>query len=149
MTTHDDNNATTWRDLADRLTPEQRTSFENLERESHGWMPAQRLLELVRDEVEGNLADMAYCDVPAPADANWVGKWEKNLEGHGWSRSLVWHEFRAADVCVAVDGVQNCDGAVERQVSVHLNDDPKLAAGPARRLAALLVDAAAELDGLR
>lgn len=28
MTTHDDNNATTWRDLADRLTPEQRTSFE-------------------------------------------------------------------------------------------------------------------------
>ena len=127
-----DGNAATWRDLADQLTPEQRTSYENLERESHGRLPADVLLKYVREEVEGNLADMAgaHRDVPAPAGANWVGKWEKNL-GEGWSRSLVWREFRAADMCVAVDGNQQCDGTVERQVSVYLDGDPKLAAGPA------------------
>ena len=39
------------------------------------------------------------------------------------------------------DGNQQCDGTVERQVSVHLNDDANLAA--------LLVQAAAELDRLQ
>jgi hypothetical protein len=148
MNTTPNDNATSWRDLADQLTPEQRKSYANLERETQGRMPAQRLLEFVREEVEGNLADMAYCDVPAPADANWVGKWEKN-RGEGWSRSLVWRGFRAPEMCVAIDGNQQCDGTVERQISVYLNDDPKLDAGPARRLAALLVDAAAELDRLQ
>jgi hypothetical protein len=38
---------------------------------------------------------------------------------------------------------------VERQVSVYLNDDSKLAAGPARRLAVLLVDASDQLDRLQ
>ena len=148
MTTTPDD-ATTWRDLADQLTPEQRRSYENLERETHGRMPAERLLEFAREEVEGNLADIAHCDVAAPADANWVGRWGQNLDGRGWSRSLVWREFRAPEMCVAVDGVQHCDGTVERQVSVYVNDGPKLAAGPARRLAALLVEAADELDRLK
>jgi hypothetical protein len=31
-TTHDDNATTTWRDLADQLTPEQITRFEESER---------------------------------------------------------------------------------------------------------------------
>ncbi len=63
------------------------------------------------------------------------------------AKSLIAPAVGGKEMCVAVDGVQHCDRTVERQVSVYLNDDSKLAAGPAWRLAVLLVDAAASWTG--
>ena len=141
-TTTPDNNATTWRDLADELTPEQRQSYEDLERETHVRMPADVLLQYARLDIEGRLADMAYCDVSAPADVNWVGSWEKHIE-FGWSRWLLWRDFPD----VSVDGRQRCDGTVERGISLYLDDYPTLSSAEARQLAQVLAEAADELDG--
>ena len=79
MTTTPDD-ATTWRDLADQLTDKERACLEHLEQHSQGQMSAEVLLDYARRDIEGRLADMAYCDVPAPAGATWVGKWEKHSE---------------------------------------------------------------------
>lgn len=95
MTTTPDNTATTWRDLADQLTPKQRESFEYLEQTSHGQVPAHLVLGWARQAVEGNLVDMAYCDVHPPAGVISVGAWEQHRE-HGWSRVAVWHSYEGA-----------------------------------------------------
>lgn len=81
-----DNTATTWRDLADQLTPEQRATLEHFEQDEH--MPAEILLDFARDHIDARLTDIAYADVPIPAGAK-VGNWEQNTAG-GWSRSLLW-----------------------------------------------------------
>jgi hypothetical protein len=138
-TTHDDN-ATTWHDLAGELTAKEPASLERLERETQGRAPAELLLDLARRGIAGRLADTAYCDVPAPADG-------QNLKRGGWSRALVWCEFRDWELCVDIDGRQHCDGTVERDISVY-GDDLTLTSAGARRLAALLVEAADELDRL-
>ncbi len=144
---HPDDNATTWRDLADELTGQERAALDEFE--AHG-VPAQALLGLARNDIEGRLADQAYCDVAAPADATSVGRWEKNLdEGGGWSRALLWREFRDREVCVDIDGRQHCDGTVERAISVYADDSLTLTSAGARRFAALLIEGADELDRLQ
>ena len=148
--TQTDDNATRWRDLAGELTERERAALERLECESQGRVPAAVLVKLARGAVEERLADTFYCDVRAPADATWVGAWERNLRLDGWSRGLVWREFRGPGMCVAIDGGQQCDGTVVRGISVYLNDDDLgFTSVEARRLAALLVAAADELDRLR
>ena len=67
-TTHDDN-ATTWRDLADQLNDAQRAAIERLERETGGRAPAQVLLDYARQCIEARVVDMAYGDVPPPVGA--------------------------------------------------------------------------------
>jgi hypothetical protein len=143
MNTTPDNTATTWRDLADELTDEERARFERIEREAQGRLPAQVLLDFARRDIAGRLADMAYHDVPAPADATWVGQWEQHVD-LGWSRSLVWREYRG----VAIDGGQRCDGTVVRGISVYVEGE-MFTSAEARQFAALLVAAADELDRLR
>jgi hypothetical protein len=147
MTT--DDNATTWRDLARELTDQERAFFERIEQESPERMPAEVLLRYARGNIEGRIADTAYGDVPAPADATSVGRWEKDLKLGGWSRTLVWREFRDWEMSVDIDGRQQCDGTVERAISAYLDECPKFTSAEARRLAALLVEAADELDRLR
>jgi hypothetical protein len=142
MTITPDDNATTWRDVADELTAKERASLERLERETQGRAPAELLLDLARRGIAGRLADMAYCDVPAPAHATWVGQWEEHVE-LGWSRSLVWREYRG----VAIDGNQQCDGTVVRGVSVYVEGE-RFTSAEARELAAALSEAADELDRL-
>src|ERR1700738_2678126 len=63
MTTTPDNTATTWRDLADQLTPEQVARYERFERElKAGGLPetttTDALLDYARRDAEGNLADL-------------------------------------------------------------------------------------------
>jgi hypothetical protein len=154
-TTHDD--ATTWRDLAGELTDIQRDTFERLEREfgESGIPPTvttERLLEYARADVETNIADNAYSDVPAPAGATSIGRWEKNLKRDGWSRSIEWRKFDASpEFLVIIDGSQQCDGKYTCDISVYGGtlDDIKLAnAGAARRLMAVLAEAANLLDQL-
>lgn len=149
MNTSYDDNATTWRELADQLTENQRSSIARLEQELDGRASApEYLLSLARDCIEGNLTDMAYSDIPAPAGTTWVGDWEKNLKQEGWSRSLVWWRFGASDL--HIDGSQQCDGSYNREIALYAakDDCTRLDSAGARRLAASLVAAAAELDRL-
>lgn len=149
MTAIPDNTATSWRDLADELTDHDRASIEKIERETGGRMPGV-LLDYARRSVEDRLIDMAYCDLAAPGDARWVGLWEKHIQ-LGWSRSLVWREWGPvsdADLYVAIDGRQQCDGTVVRGISPYVDDASHLTSAQARRLAALLIEAADELDRL-
>lgn len=154
MSTTPDNNSivTTWRDIADDLTAEQRTSLEHIERDARCQVPDSALLEYARRYVEVNLADMAYDDVPAPADAISVNRWEQHVE-LGWCRGVVWCEFREPDVCVAVDGWQRCDGTVLRAISIYLNENGQtFNSDGAWQLAKLLTQAAealAQLGGQR
>lgn len=146
MTAHDDT-ATSWRDLADQLTPEQIETYERIDRETLGRARAE-LLDFARRSVEGRLADMVYCDVAPPAAAHSVDEWQMHYE-FGWGRGVVWREFRAPDMSVDIDGWQRCDGAVAaRGISVYLNEGQQFTSGEARRLTALLAEAADELDRL-
>lgn len=147
MNTIPDNNATSWRDLADQLTPDQIETYECVERGTQGRASAQ-LLEFARLSVEGRLAEMAYGDIPLPVGAESADKWQVHRE-FGWSRSVVWREFRGPEMSVDIDGWQRCDGAVARRaISVYLNEGQQFTGAAARQLAALLVEAADELDRL-
>jgi hypothetical protein len=145
-TTHD--NATTWRELASELTDHQRSSIARIEEELAGRIAPEQLLQFARDHIESDLANNAYSDVPAPAGTTWIGDWEKNLKRDGWSRSLVWRKF--GDSNVHIDGTQQCDGTYTCEISLYAaaDDQTNLDAASARRLAAVLLDAADELDGL-
>ncbi|BBX59773.1 hypothetical protein TM48_03961 [Mycobacterium shottsii] len=145
MPTTNDNTATTWRDLADQLSADERAAFEHLENLA---MPTAVLLDRARLEIEGRLVDIACADIPVPADATWVGKWEKNLKRDGYSRLLVWRESREPSMAVDIDGDQQCDGTVTRYISAYLGDEPKFSSSQARKLAAMLVEAADALDAM-
>jgi hypothetical protein len=137
MTTGDDT-ATTWRQLAEELTPQQIDSLERFEDQ----LPAEVLLGFAREHVEERLADMAFCDVPAPAGAE-VGDWECNTlddgdTSSGWSRSLHWGAFGPVDV----GGRQQDDGTYTRAAIVYVEAGTELDAAGARRLAAELLEAA-------
>jgi hypothetical protein len=100
-TTHDDN-ATTWRELADQLTPEQIRRFDrqeaiatrSLERKPapRGWVPESAeeidrgFLSKARWEAQQNLND-AMIGMPAPTGAEEVGHWSDDGEGN-WSRDV-------------------------------------------------------------
>lgn len=149
-----DNTTTTWRDLADQLTDKERAAIEKTEQlfaESGRIDPveaAEALLEYARDYIETRLTDIAYADVPVPPGAK-VGKWEHNTDGD-WSRSLVWAEYGEPEMYVDIDGRQEHDGSYTRLISVYLIEDgASLTSLGARRLAAHLVEAAAELDRLQ
>ncbi|GJN99242.1 hypothetical protein NJB18091_29400 [Mycobacterium marinum] len=49
---------------------------------------------------------------------------------------------------VDIDGVQQCDGTVSRHISASLDDEPKFTTAQARKLAAMLVEAADALDAM-
>lgn len=148
MTTAPDNNATSWQDLADELTPEQVACYEDLERQTGGRASVQ-LLYFARIDIEGRLANMAYGDVLGPEGAEWVDKWQTRRD-HGWCRSVVWRGFSDEKMSVAIDGWQRCDGTIAQQgISPYLADLPTLTGAEARRLAALLVEAADVLDSLQ
>jgi len=151
MTTTHDDNATTWRDLACDLTAAEVTSIEGIERElgadTRG--PAI-LLDVARDYVLCRTVDAAYSDVPLPAGATDGSGWEKNLKRDGWSRSLVWRDFGDGEMSVGIDGRQQCDGSYTRRISLWgVEDGGELTSAQAREAAALLIEAADELDRLQ
>ena len=114
-------NVTTWRDLADQLTEQQRATLARFEHEED--MPAETLLEFARDHIEARLIDIAYADIPIPPGNPSVGKWEHNTAG-GWSRSLLWAEYGdPREMSIDIDGTQQHDGTYTRQISVYLAED--------------------------
>lgn len=148
MTTPD-NTASTWRDLADQLTSDQVACYVRLEQEfrDHGRPDTDvLLLDYARSDVEFRLADMACADVPVPVGATGVDKWHEHI-AFGLCRAVTWREFHDGDLSVHIDGWQKSDGTVMPQISTY-DDGLELTGDGARRFAALLVQAAAELGKL-
>lgn len=132
---------TTWHDLADQLTADQRALLDAMD--DDGLLDDGLLLSLARKHAADNLA-AALLDVPAPPDATEVDEWDDADSPNGYRC------FRAAeriigrgdlswsrDIMVGVRGVQYVDGRVERTVVVG---DVELPMTQARELAAVLTE---------
>jgi hypothetical protein len=154
MTLHDDD-AATWRDLADQLTAEQIVGLEGCERRfnTDGVADDPRaqasLLGFARQYAEHNLVDAAYADVPLPAGASTNSEgWGKDLKQGGYRRSLLWrNDGQPGGVSVDIDGWQWLDGSFARHISLWgVDEGGALSCAQARSIAAMLLDAADELD---
>lgn len=156
-TTHDDN-ATTWRDLVDQLTPKQVDGLEQTERRfadsgivEHPEAQAS-LLGFAREYAQTNLADAAFADVPLPPGARTDDEsWCKDLQNGGYGRSLEWATFgERSDINVGIDGWQRTDGSFTRYIGLWGIDEGRaLTAAQARQIAALLLQAADAMDALQ
>lgn len=155
-TTHDDN-ATTWRDLADALTPPQIAYLENWE--NHPEIPpmadgsappaeqhALGLLFAAREYVGHNAAAALYADVAPPPDDGQHHHWQHDGDGK-WSRFFTGSTREVGDTTVIISGFQDSSGTITRSITVD-GDAEDLDAAQAREVAAALLDAAAELDRL-
>jgi hypothetical protein len=85
--------------------------------------------------------------ITAPAAARRVYDWE--YDGAGWGRWFDGATCTAGPATVVVTGRQFADGAVLRGVAMVLDDGELLDADEARALAAVLLEAAGELESLR
>lgn len=156
MTTTPDDTARTWRSLSDELTPEQVEKIAEAEKQSP--LPdaekAATLLEWARGWAQRNLDDhLMFGHLAAPADATAVYHCGERTDGRGWSREFCGTARRVAGVSLDIEGTQFADGAVERMLTVSVDDLPDSIGGvldtdQARQLAAALIEAADELDRL-
>lgn len=148
-TTHDDN-ATTWRDLTDQLTPQQIAELEycELHQIPPGLAdPRQGQLNCARAMARQNLIDALCDDVPVPVDCHGtVGQWT-DLDDEGFGRMYTIAMREVDGMTVETVGWQYDDGSC-RDRSVMLRDE-EVGPDEARRLAAALIAAADELDGLQ
>ncbi|POY29126.1 hypothetical protein C3469_04310 [Mycobacterium kansasii] len=92
--------------------------------------------------------DHPFPNVPVPpgvtADA---GGWQHNLRDGGYCRALLWRSFGGAGGFSAdIDGWQQDDGTYTRRISLWGDDGGNLTSAQARQVAAMLLDAADELD---
>lgn len=154
-----DDNATTWRDLADQLTTDQVTFLEQFEATalSDPASVAEHLLAEARDRARHNLEDAArFGHLAMPAGAVKMWHWEDDGEGR-WSRmfdgtrrgfGLDRTGVAANRVDVFIDGVQYADGSIVRKINVY-SDSGELTADEARALATAFVEAADELERLQ
>ncbi|MBO0677184.1 hypothetical protein JRC04_06880 [Mycolicibacterium sp. S2-37] len=90
----------------------------------------------------------APANVSLPADARHAAEWvDEQGDGRHWGRYMRGTRRATSGVSVTLRGWQDASGAVERHASV-LADDAELDASALRRLAALALDAADELESL-
>ena len=146
--THDDN-ATTWRDLADQLTPEQVAELEYCEREDYAPDLASpgNHLNHARKLVELNLARAMYADVAPPAEAiGEVDQWT-DIGDDEYQRQFTSWRRQVDDASVEVFGLQSHDGRIDREIVIDARGCYD--ASTARQIAAALVEAADELDRLQ
>jgi hypothetical protein len=147
MTITPDNAATSWRDLADQLTPEQIAELESMDREGipPGIASPKSHLNHARKLAELNIARTMLADMPLPADAvGEVSDWldiDDGVYQRGWT---AWTDPAGQ---VSIYGLQSSDGTVERDI-IDTGGDGPMTAGEARQRAGALADAAAELDRL-
>ncbi|CAM3108272.1 hypothetical protein BST27_18605 [Mycobacterium intermedium] len=151
---HTPDNATTWRDLADALTPQQVAYIEEWER--HPELPPRvdgsvktpeehqrTLLHVAREFLGSNTAAVMLADV-APPDGGDHRPWQDEGDGT-WSRFFVGTVRTMGDVRVIIDGTQYSDGRIERFVTTDSAEG--MGSAEARQLAALIIEAADEIDG--
>jgi hypothetical protein len=132
-----------WRDVADRLTPEQAAKFEMLDRS--GDDPA-RLLAMARELVANDVTGIKSGEIAPPPDAARVYGWQTYGE-------RTWREFdgstrHVGSAVIHVRGQQFSDGRCERWISVSATTDEEFQAEQARELAAALQAAADEAERL-
>ncbi|OLP00209.1 hypothetical protein BVU76_21715 [Mycolicibacterium porcinum] len=150
--TSPDNTATSWRDLADQLTTEQRERLEQMERaytpasaDAVAWM----LLDHARDHARDNLVDaMRFGHVARPAGATYVWHWEQDEHGQ-WFRQFEGTGRKIGGFSVSIDGRQYPDGSVFRTIAVQGDDREEFDLAGARQFAAELIAAADEIEGSR
>jgi hypothetical protein len=153
-TTHDDN-ATSWRDLIDQLTPEQIAELEYCEREGipPGLADPEHQLNGARAMAEHNVIQALCADIAPPSDATGpVYHWEAWGDGGHGRMYEVSSTRPAGNMLVDILGVQHDNGDVERFILADLSEndrDGNMNAVQARQLAAALIDAADVLDGLQ
>jgi hypothetical protein len=157
MTTTHDDNATTWRDLADALTPHQIAYLENWEQHPEippmaDWSapPPERhaaaLLFSAREYVGQNAAAALYADVAPPPEDGQHYPWEHDGDGK-WFRFFAGTARELGETSVTITGLQSADGSIERTISIDGSDEG-LDASTARQIAAALIEAADELERL-
>ena len=141
-------NVTTWRELADQLTPLQCAQAEKLERDALAGPAdiAELLLEVAREHAHKNLnGQLMFGHLPIPTDANRLWHWERADEG--WRREFTGTERDRQGFAVTICGVQQADGSVSRWANVYSIDPaPDCRVDDLRAMASLLLAAADELD---
>lgn len=147
MTTTNDN-ARTWRDLIDDLTPEQVAELEYCEANQipPGLTEPHHQLNYARAAIRSNLAQAFCAGIETPADAIdepsvWI-EWDDNV----YQRVYTVHKQQLGDVVVQVLGYQYSDDRITRAIFVD-GDLDSLDAATARTIAAALTAAADQLDG--
>lgn len=150
MTTTPDN-VTTWRDLADQLTPQQVAELEYCEREQipPGLATEQHRLNGARAMIRRNIAQALCADIPVPADAiDTPSDWDEWQDEHQhFQRVYTAHDAMIGGTRVQILGYQNEHNEIYRRIYVDgtLED---LDAATARTIAAALTAAADRLDQL-
>jgi hypothetical protein len=154
MTTTHDDTATTWRDLADQLTPEQIQMLTDREadevanevkwRGDGNWL-AKWLVAQARDCAQTNLTErLHFGHLPRPADAVAVYAVVELGDGIEWSRVFAGTKREVGDVSVRINGTQYAELSVT--VDRPFTDCGILEPSAARDLAAALIEAADEME---
>jgi hypothetical protein len=118
MTIPPDDTATTWRELADQLRPEQIAELDGWER---GGYEAATLLFTARVWTAENVTDT-------------------------WPREFTTVASRFGGTTIYVNGRQFDDGRCERWITLRTDETDRLSPAKARELAALLARAADEIE---
>jgi hypothetical protein len=149
MTTTHDDNATTWRDLAEQLTAQQIEEIAESERNqlAAGYDNSVGFLNYARKMATENAAQIFLADVPSPREAiGDIDEWSEFGDGLFTRQYNVW---RHPEQPVSVEGWQYSDGQttyVEREIIDDRNDG--ITAEQCRHRAAALLEAADLLDRL-
>ena len=141
---------TTWRDIADQLTPSQIESLEWLEGDPLNGLLAkpEQHLDFARAWASDNLEQSLYADVPPPAHAVEVGPWRETTAGIR-CRSYTSAETGIAglDITLEINGSQYTDGRVDCLFALTGDGLGELDPTTVRELAAALLAAADRLGG--
>lgn len=139
---------TTWRDIADQLSPKEIELLEWLEGDPLNGLlarPEQHLM-FARGWAAENLEQSLHADVPPPADAVEVGPWRKSATG------VRRRDFRSSitavaglDIAIEIYGHQYTDGRIEGRIALVGDTLADISASSARELAAALVEVADEI----
>lgn len=142
---------TTWRDIADQLTPAQIELLEWLEDDPLNGLlsrPDQHLT-FARGWASENLEQNLHADVAPPPDAVEVEPWRKSKTG------VRCRSFRSAasgiaglDITLEIRGTQYTDGQIDCRMGLAGDGLADLDCSAVRELAAALLTAADTAEGL-
>lgn len=150
---HADNSAQHWRGLSNQLTPDQVHYLENWEAEpGFPGQPDSALLRAAREFAAHNAAAIAYADITPPPDAVLIDEWTASEANHLDMRFFAGSRRVVESINIDIYGWQYSDGHIERTVRVESpqpGNDGDMPAALAFQVAAALVEAAREIEGLQ
>jgi hypothetical protein len=137
-------NAATWREIADQLSHEQIAEIARFEASERGDKP-HALLTIARGMAAENMAATVLSDLPTPAGAVSVDRWE-HISDDTWGRHFNGTTRRVGPATVTIHGEQFSDGHCKRWISFR--DADELTSAQMRELIAAECAATDEMDGL-